>query len=75
MKKIYEVRINTVEHTTGLRNGYRIAGYTLDANKADELKNRTMVALLARDGWWMDTAKNAVNEPDVEVAILGEVWE
>lgn len=75
MKKLYEVRVNTVEATTGHRNGYRNAGYTLNAERAEELKNRTMVALLAKDYWWMDTAKNALGEPDVVVVELGEVWE
>ena len=75
MKKIYEVRINTVDAYNGYRNGHRNAGYTLDADKAEELKNRTVVALLAKDGWWMDTAKNKAGEPDVVVVELGEVWE
>ena len=75
MKKIYEVRINTVDAYNGYANGYRNAGYTLDADKAEELKNRTVAALLAKGGWWMDTAKNANGEPDVVVVELGEVWE
>lgn len=75
MKKIYEVRINTVDAYNGYRNGHRNAGYTLDADKAEELKNRTVVALLTKDGWWMDTAKNKAGEPDVVVVELGEVWE
>ena len=75
MKKIYEVRINTVDIYMGLRNGHRAAGYTLDAGKAEELKNRTVAALLAKADWWMDTAKNEAGEPDVEVVELGEVWE
>lgn len=74
MKKIYEVRINTVDAYTGLENGYRNAGYTLDADKAEELKNRVVAKLWER-GWWMDTAKNAAGEPDVVVVELGEVWE
>lgn len=75
MKKIYEVRINTINVYYGTRNGYRHVGYMLDVNKAEELKNRAMVELLAKDDWWMDTAKNALGEPDVEVVELGEVWE
>lgn len=75
MKKIYEVRINTVDAYMGYRNGHRNAGYTLDADKAEELKNRTVAALLAKADWWMDTAKNKAGEPDVEVVELGEVWE
>lgn len=75
MKKIYEVRINTVDIYMGLRNGHRAVGYTLDADKAEELKNRTVAALLAEAEWWMDTAKNEAGEPDVEVVELGEVWE
>lgn len=75
MKKIYEVRINTVDAYYGMRNGYRNAGYTLDADKAEELKNRTVVALFARNDWHMDVAKNELGEPDVEVVELGEVWE
>lgn len=75
MKKIYEVRINTVDAYNGYANGYRNAGYTLDAGKAEELKNRTVVALLLKDAWWMDVAKDATGAPDVEVVELGEVWE
>lgn len=75
MKKLYEVRVNTVDANTGWKNGYRNAGYTLNAELAEELKNRTMVALLARNDWWMDTAKNELGEPDVVVVELGEVWE
>lgn len=74
MKKIYEVRINTVDANTGLRNGHEVAGYTLDATKAEELKAR-VVALRAKGDWWMDTAKNKAGEPDVVVVELGEVWE
>lgn len=74
MKKLYEVRINTVDANTGLRNGYRTAGYTLDADKAYELRYRTVTELWKRD-WWMDTAKNELREPDVVVVELGEVWE
>lgn len=74
MKKIYEVRINTVDAYTGLRNGHRAVGYTLDVDKAYELRYRTVTELWKRD-WWMDTAKNELREPDVEVVELGEVWE
>lgn len=75
MKKIYEVRVYTVDACNGWNNGHYAAGYTLDANKAEELKNRTMVALLAKDYWWMDTARDGAGEPDVRVVELGEVWE
>lgn len=75
MKKIYEVRIHTVDATMGYRNGHRPAGYTLDAGKAEELKTRVVAELLADKYWWMDTAKNEAGEPDVEVVELGEVWE
>ena len=75
MKKIYEVRINTVDAYMGYRNGNYAVGYTLDADKAEELKNRTVAALLAKNGWWMDIAKNKAGEPDVHVVELGEVWE
>lgn len=74
MKKIYEVRINTIDPCTGLRNGHRTAGYTLDVDKAYELRYRTVTELWKRD-WWMDTAKNELREPDVVVVELGEVWE
>lgn len=75
MKKIYEVRINTINVYYGTRDGYRNVGYTLDANKAEELKNLAVAALLAKGDWWMDTAKNELGEPDVVVVELGEVWE
>lgn len=74
MKKIYEVRINTIDAYYGMTNGYRTAGYTLDADKAHELRNRTIAKLWERD-WWMDTAKNGQGDPDVVVVELGEVWE
>lgn len=73
--KIYEIRINTVDAYMGYRNGHRTAGYTLDADKAEELKNRTIAALLAKNDWRMNTAKTKTGEPDVEVVELGEVWE
>lgn len=75
MKKIYEVRVETVDAYNGYRNGDYAAGYTLDADKAEELKNRVVADLLAKGGWWMTVAKNAAGEPDVNVVELGEVWE
>ena len=75
MKKIYEVRVETVDAYMGYRNGHRNAGYTLDAGKAEELKNRVVADLLAKGGWWMTVAKNNAGEPDVNVVELGEVWE
>ena len=47
MKKIYEVRVETVDAYNGYRNGDYAAGYTLDAGKAEELKNRVVADLLA----------------------------
>ena len=75
MKKIYEVRVETVDAYNGYRNGDYAAGYTLDAGKAEELKNRVVADLLAKDGWWMTVAKTKAGEPDVHVVELGEVWE
>jgi len=75
MKKIYEVRVETVDAYMGYRNGDYAAGYTLDAGKAEELKNRVVADLLAKGGWWMTVAKNKNGEPDVHVVELGEVWE
>jgi hypothetical protein len=75
MKKIYEVRVETVDAYMGYRNGDYAAGYTLDAGKAEELKNRVVADLLAKGGWWMTVAKNNAGEPDVHVVELGEVWE
>lgn len=75
MKKIYEVRVETVDAYNGYRNGDYAAGYTLDAGKAEELKNRVVADLLAKGGWWMTVAKNGAGEPDVNVVELGEVWE
>lgn len=76
MKKLYEVRINTVDPYNGLRRGHRAYAYTLDANKAEELKARAVAELLARADWTIDTAKNPkTGAPDVEVVRLGKVWE
>ena len=77
MKKIYEVRINTVDpYYWGRPNGHKHVGYTLDATKAEELRKITVNEILAtRKDWWMDIGKNANGEPDVEVVELGEVWE
>ena len=75
MKKIYEVRVETVDAYMGYRNGDYAAGYTLDAGKAEELKNRVVADLLAKGCWWMTVAKNDAGEPDVHVVELGEVWE
>ena len=75
MKKIYEVRVETVDAYMGYRNGDYAAGYTLDAGKAEELKNRVVADLLAKGGWWMTVAKHKAGEPDVNVVELGEVWE
>ncbi len=75
MKKIYEVRINTVDAYMGCRNGHKAAGYTLDAAKAEELKSRVVADLLAKGGWQIAIAKNKKGEPDVNVVELGEVWE
>lgn len=75
MKKIYEVRVETVDAYMGYRNGDYAAGYTLDAGKAEELKNRVVADLLTKGGWWMTVAKTKAGEPDVHVVELGEVWE
>ena len=75
MKKIYEVRVETVDAYMGYRNGDYAAGYTLDAGKAEELKNRVVADLLAKGDWRMTVAKNNAGEPDVKVVELGEVWE
>lgn len=75
MKKIYEVRINTVDAYEGYRNGHRAVGYTLDANKAEELKKQTIADMLTRGGWQIAVAKSNNGEPDVYVVELGEVWE
>jgi hypothetical protein len=75
MKKIYEVRINTVDANMGYPNGHEAAGYTLDAGKAEELKARVVANLLANKYWWMTVDKTKAGEPDVVVVELGEVWE
>lgn len=75
MKKIYEVRIHTVDANMGYYNGHRPAGYTLDAGKAEELKARVIAELLADKYWWMTVDKTKAGEPNVEVVELGEVWE
>ena len=75
MKKVYEIRINTVDAYEGHRNGHRAIGYTLDANKAEEFKKRVVADMLAKGGWQIATAKNDIGEPDVYVVELGEVWE
>lgn len=75
MKKVYEIRINSVDAYDGHPNGYRVVGYTLDANKAEEIKKSVVADMLARGGWYIATAKNDIGEPDVHVVELGEVWE
>jgi hypothetical protein len=75
MKKIYEVRINTVSACEGRRNGYKAAGYTLTAEKAEELRALTVEKIHNTSCWWMTVAKNNNGEADVVVVELGEVWE
>ena len=75
MKKIYEVRINTIDAYEGRRNGYKTVGYTLTAEKAEELRVLTIEKIHSTKCWWMTTAKNNNGEADVVVVELGEVWE
>ena len=73
--KIYAVKVNTVDAYMGYRNGNKVLGYTLTAEKAEELKALKVAELLATNGWWMTIAKNANGEPDTYVEELGEIWE
>ena len=72
--KVFAVKVNTVDAYMGFRNGDRTLGYTLTAEKAEELK-----AIKAEEikvgQWWMTIAKNANGEPDLYIEELGEIWE
>jgi hypothetical protein len=74
MMKVFAVKVNTVDAYMGFRNGSKVLGYTLTAEKAEELK-----AIKAEEikvgQWWMTIAKNKNGEPDLYVEELGEVWE
>lgn len=75
MMKVFAVKVNTVDAYMGFRNGDKVLGYTLTAEKAEELKALKVAELLTTNGWWMTIAKNANGEPDAYVEELGEVWE
>lgn len=75
MKKLYEVRTYTVDAYYGLNNGYDHIAYTLNADKAEEIRMAEEAKQLARRDWWMDVAKTTDNKPKVEVVELGEVVE
>lgn len=74
MMKVYAVKVNTV-NIEGWRNGHVVKAYTLNKEKANEVAKKVVEELKARADWWMDTARNADWEPDVEVVELGEVVE
>ena len=72
--KVYAVKVNTV-NVEGWRDGHVVKAYTVNEEKAHEVAKKVAEELKARADWWMDTAKNANGEPDVEVEELGEVVE
>lgn len=74
MMKVFAVKVNTVDAYMGFRNGDKVLGYTLSAEKAEELKTIKAEELKAGQ-WWMTIAKNKSGEPDLYVEELGEVWE
>ena len=74
MMKVFAVKVNTVDAYMGFRNGDKILGYTLSAEKAEELKAIKAEEIKAGQ-WWMTIAKNKNGEPDLYVEELGEVWE
>lgn len=74
MMKIFAVKVNTVDAYMGFRNGDRTLGYTLTAEKAEELKAIKTEEIKA-DQWRMTIAKNANGEPDLYIEELGEIWE
>lgn len=74
MMKVFAVKVNTVDAYMGFRNGDKVLGYTLTAEKAEELK--AIKAEEIKTGmWWMTIAKNKAGEPDLYIEELGEVWE
>ena len=75
MMKVFAVKVNTVDAYMGFRNGDKVLGYTLTAEKAEELKALKVAELMADKYWWMTIAKNANGEPDAYIEELGEVWE
>lgn len=75
MMKIYEVRTYTVDAYYGRPNGYDHIAYTLNPDKAEELRAAEEAKQLTRRDWWMDVAKTADRKPRVEVVELGEVVE
>ena len=75
MKKLYEIRVNTVDAYYGLPNGYKHIAYTLNAEKAEEIRAATEAKELERRYWRMDVAKTADDKPSVVVVELGEVVE
>ena len=72
--KVYAVKVYTV-NVEGWRDGHEIKAYTLNKEKAEEVAKKVVEEIKARACWWMDTARNADREPDVEVVELGEVVE
>lgn len=72
MMKVYEVKVAKVDAYEGRFNGYEHIAYTLDENKAEEIKVKAIADIKAKNEWWMTTAK-AKGEPDVVVVELGEV--
>lgn len=72
--KVYAVKVNTVDAYMGFRNGDRTLCYTLNAEKAEELKSVKAKEIKVGD-WWMTIAKNANGEPDLYVEELGEIVE
>lgn len=72
MMKVYEVKIAKVDAYEGRPAGYEHVAYTLDANKAEEVKANKVAELKAKNEWWMTVAK-VKGEPKVVVVELGEV--
>ena len=76
MKKLYEVKVEKVDAYMGRFEGWQNVAYTLDANKAEEIKEAKIVELEARDGWWMNHGRVwETQKPNVVVVELGEVVE
>ena len=72
--KVYAVKVATVTACEGYPCGDEVLAYTVNAEKAEEIRAAEEERILNKPCWWMTIAKRD-GRPVVKVEELGEVVE